>query len=205
MNDELTLNYYNDQAKHFVEQTISLDMSALYTPFVQKLNHKGAIGGQILDLGCGSGRDSLYFAQLGFEVTAIDGSLSLIKMASEHHAMPNLSWACLTFEQVLNKGWQNKFDGIWACASLLHVAYADIALLINQLLGLLNHNGIFYASFKYGESERLDNNRFFCDMNERRWEVIKLKLDNKINDTIWLTLDQRQDRENQWFNILIET
>lgn len=203
-NYSATLNYYNENTDSFIKQTLDINMSALYDIFIIKLNTQDIMGHQLLDLGCGSGRDSLYFSKLGFDVTAIDASLNIIKTAKENYAIPNISWECLSFEQTVDKEWQNKFDGIWACASLLHVAYADIASLLNKLLNLLKHNGIFYISFKYGENERIENNRFFCDMNERRWEAIKLKLENKINDTIWLTLDQRKDRDNQWFNILIK-
>lgn len=203
-NYSTTLNYYNENTDSFIKQTLDINMSALYELFIIKLNIQDIARYRLLDLGCGSGRDSLYFSKLGFDITAIDASFNIIKTAKENHAVPNISWECLSFEQTVHKEWHNKFDGIWACASLLHVAYADLASLINKLLNLLKHNGVFYASFKYGESERMDTNRFFCDMNERRWEAIKLMLDNKINDTTWLTLDQRKDRGNQWFNILIE-
>lgn len=199
-----TLNFYEEKADIFIEQTLDIDMSAIYKPFIDKLNADSISYKQILDLGCGSGRDSLYFAKLGFNVTAIDGSLKLIETAKEDYTIPNIFWEYLTFEQTANRDWQSRFDGIWACASLLHVPYNNIAALLDKLLSLLKKEGVFYASFKYGDSERIEENRFFCDMNETRWQAIKLKLNNTIKDTIWLTSDQRKDCDSQWFNVLIE-
>ncbi len=199
-----TQAFYNSNANSFIEKTINVDMRLLYQPFIDSLPVKPASQQKILDLGCGSGRDSVYFAKLGFDVTAIDGSSKLIKTAKENYAISNIFWEYLTFEQTINKDWQSRFDGIWACASLLHVPYHNIASLLDRLLSLLKTEGVFYASFKYGDSEHTEESRFFCDMNEIRWQAIKLDLNNTINDKVWLTSDKREDSNGQWFNVLIE-
>ncbi len=163
----------------------------------------------ILDVGCGSGRDSLYFAKLGLEVTAIDGSATFIDIAKhpdnqDHAYQANINWQHCTFEEIRQKNWQKQFIGIWACASLLHISYEELPVLIDTLIDMLTDDGIFYVSFKYGNTERLNDNRFFCDMNEERWQTITQKVSHKFKSETWLTRDQRANRSEKWFNIMIK-
>lgn len=199
-----TADFYNDNAQAFVEQTLRVDMQILYKPFIASLPTTNQSQQHILDLGCGSGRDSLYFADLGFKVTAIDDSSTLIKLAKIIDHPGNIDWLYCTFEDVAQKNWYKQFTGVWACASLLHVPYKELPVLMNGLLDMLTNDGVFYASFKYGDSEYLDNRRFFCDMNEARWKTLKQKLNCNFNDEFWLTEDQRIDRNEKWFNIMIQ-
>ena len=79
-----TLDYYNKNAKKFITGTISIDFGIVQNRFLDKL-HPGA---EILDYGCGSGRDTKYFLEQGCKVTAIDGSQELCKLASEYTGIP---------------------------------------------------------------------------------------------------------------------
>lgn len=194
-----TLNYYQTHAQDFFNQTIAVDMQNLYQPFLDNLP-KGKQ--RILDVGCGSGRDSVFFANQGFDVTAIDGSQNLIELAKQ--TTPNIDWQCLTFDEIKNQDWQNQFTGIWACASLLHLPFNDLPMVINDLIRLLKPNGIFYVSFKYGDSERGKDGRFFCDMNEQRWQIVFSQLENTVLIQRWKTKDRRVDREDIWFNCLFK-
>lgn len=206
---ENTVNFYNDNAQAFIEQTFSLEMQSLYEPFIASLPATPQSQHRILDVGCGSGRDSLHFAQLGLDVTAIDGSAAFIDIAKQSNDQrnayrSNIDWQHCTFEEIHQRNWQKQFMGIWACASLLHVPYAELPVLIDNLIDTLVDDGVFYASFKYGNSERLVDKRFFCDMDEDRWQAIKQKLNHDFSDTVWLTEDQRVDKDEMWFNILIK-
>lgn len=210
INQSKTLAFYNRNAKLFINQTVGVDMYQLYQPFIEKLPVRLPSQQNILDLGCGSGRDSMYFAKLGFNVTAIDGSRELIDLAksSAQQCMSyqdTIEWYCSTFQDIVQKNWQCQFTAIWACASLLHVPYKELPELVDSLLTTLIDEGTFYASFKYGNNERVDNGRFFCDMNEDRWEALKQKITYEFRDETWLTIDQRADRNNEsWFNIMIK-
>ena len=194
----VTLDFYQTNAKDFFSQTINVDMQNVYQPFLENLP-KGKQA--ILDVGCGSGRDSVFFANQGFDVTAIDGSQNLIDLAKETDNRVN--WQCMTFEEIDAQNWQNHFTGIWACASLLHVPFDDLTKLLNDLILCIKSDGILYASFKYGDSEREKDGRFFCDINEQRWQLIGEQLDSAKPVMIWQTIDNRVDRQEIWWNIIL--
>ena len=197
-----TLNYYDDNAVEFACQTVSIDMHDLYALFISQLPQRDTQC--ILDVGCGSGRDANYFAKQGYEVTAIDASAELIQWAQKHHMSSRISWVHLDFSSIENQAWENTFTGIWACASLLHVPFLELPFIINSLLETLADEGMMYLSFKYGKVERVDEERFFCDMNESRWKAIVAKIPQVIEYKIWLSADKRSSIENNWFNITIK-
>ncbi len=186
-----TIKYYDINAKEFVETTKSVDFSALQKDFMSRVKK----GGHIVDLGCGSGRDSKAFLENGYSVEAIDGSQELCKLASEYVGMPV---KCITFQDYIPS--QNA-DGIWACASLLHIKYDEIKDVVETLSRYLNNNGCFYMSFKYGNAECERNGRFFTDMNEERIKNLLNGTSLEIND-IFISYDVRPGREKEkWINV----
>jgi len=197
-----TLNYYDKNAVEFASQTVCIDMHDLYELFIKQLPQKDTQC--ILDLGCGSGRDASYFAKQGYDVTAIDASAELIQWAQQHHMSNRVDWDHLEFISIEKQPWNGKFTGVWACASLLHVPFLELSSVIESLLGTLTDEGVMYLSFKYGEEERVDNERFFCDMDEVRWKTIVAKIPQVIEYEIWLSADKRSGIENNWFNITIK-
>ena len=197
-----TLNYYDENAVEFACQTASIDMHDLYELFINQVPLKDTQC--ILDVGCGSARDANYFAEQGYDVTAIDASAELIQWAQRHHMSSKIDWHHLDFSGIEKQPWKNKFTGIWACASLLHVPFLELPFIINSLLDTLTDYGVMYVSFKYGKGERVDEERFFCDMNESRWTTIVAKIPQVIEYKIWLSADKRSSIENNWFNITIK-
>jgi 2-polyprenyl-3-methyl-5-hydroxy-6-metoxy-1,4-benzoquinol methylase len=107
-----TIDYYNKQADQFIQSTLNVDMEALYQPFLEQLAHDA----YILDLGCGSGRDTLAFRKKGYHVDAIDYSEELVKKATE------LTGLKVRYQSFYDLAEYETYDGIWACASLLHCA-----------------------------------------------------------------------------------
>lgn len=184
-----TIKYYNDNAQSYYDNTVNADMSDCYNKFLQYIPD----GGTILDAGCGSGRDSKYFMSKGYDVTAIDGSAELCKLASHNIGKPV---ECLNF---LDMDYDKDFDGIWACASLLHVDKKDIEAVIRKMYLALDNTGHIYASFKYGESDRIQGDRYFNDYNEET--IKKLFKDFDIKE-LWLSDDVRTDRTDKWINII---
>ena len=197
-----TLNYYDENAVEFACQTVSIDMHDLYELFISQLPQRDTQS--VLDVGCGSGRDANYFAKQGYEVTAIDASAELIQWAHKAHMSSRISWVHLNLSSIEKQAWENKFTGIWACASLLHVPFLELPFVIKSLLKTLTDKGVMYLSFKYGEGERVDEERFFCDMNESRWTTIVAKIPQVIEYDIWLSADKRADCKDAWFNVMIK-
>lgn len=188
-----TLAYYNQNAEAFIAGTEHADMSQQYGFFRKYLPQTG----KLLDLGCGSGRDSAYFASLGFQVTALDGSRALCQRVKESLGIDAL---CMGFEDL---AFVEEFDGIWACASLLHVKKADMAEVLMKVSNSLKPGGILYASYKYGTQERICNGRFFNDYTEKDLPQL-LTAENQLHLLeYWITEDVRPDRSGErWLNLI---
>lgn len=192
-------NYYNEKAKEFFEGTAYVDMSRQYKDFLANLPE----GGFILDAGCGSGRDSLFFKKLGYQVVAMDGSIEMCKLASEYIGQEVVF---SRFQEVdvkkLTDG-QHLFDGIWASASLLHVPSSEIEGVLSKLKDALKQDGIFYASFKYGDFEGERNGRYFHDLKEDTAKALFTEIGFAVKK-IWITGDVRDGRSDEkWVNILV--
>lgn len=187
-----TIDYYNHHAEEFTYSTLNVDMESLYQPFLALLPENA----NVLDLGCGSGRDSLAFKNKGYRVTAIDYSEALVKKATE-----------LTGIQVKHQSFYElneiaAYDGIWACASLLHCERRRLAEVLEKILRALKPTGVIYMSFKYGGSDREKDGREFTDLNERQAQELLAQFEQVSLVDQWITVDKRPDREERWLNIL---
>ncbi len=189
-----TLDYYNKNADKFSSATASLDLNKLYKPFLSHIKKEKAA---ILDFGCGTGRDSLYFKQKGFDVVAVDGSKELCDIASR---LIKQEVICKEFKDFQSN---TMFDGVWACSSLLHVPNNEIYDVIKNIAGMLKDKGCFYVSFKYGDFEGERNGRFFADYNENKVEKLLSAFSSmKIVETR-ITTDVRKGRETEkWLNVI---
>jgi SAM-dependent methyltransferase len=189
-----TIEYYNHNANQFFESTHSLDLTPLYIEFLSKIKSKA----KVLDAGCGSGRDSHYFKREGYDVTSFDASKALVQKAEILLGHPVL---CNTFQNIK---FTDHFDGIWACASLLHVAKDEITSIMSKLSNALTESGILYASFKYGETERRDNGRLFNDYTESLFGQMIKKIPELKVMQYWVTHDIRPEKNERWLNILMK-
>ncbi|MBE7069325.1 MAG: class I SAM-dependent methyltransferase [Ruminococcaceae bacterium] len=149
-----TKQYYQDNAQAFFDSTVNADMSAHYEHFLKYVPEHG----RILDFGCGSGRDTKAFIQKGYLVDACDGSSEMCRLASE---LCNIQVKYMDFTDLNDV---NKYDAIWACASLLHVAKTQLPAVLIKMRDALVNGGVMYISFKYGDYEGERNGRFFLDL-----------------------------------------
>ena len=186
-------NYYHEHSKQFIEDTFECDMNELYRFFEAHLNEKGTI----LDLGFGSGRDALYFQSKGYEVYAIDPEIEFVKHGQEISLKHVYQGKAETME------FCNLFDGIWACASLLHVPSKDLNLAFRKCAIALKERGIMYASFKYGDFEGERNGRYYLDINETSIKKYLQDTGLTIIETS-LTEDVRPDKDEKWINFLLK-
>lgn len=157
-----TLQYYNTHACSFTNSTVAVHFSEIQDRFLKYIPN----GSRILDFGCGSGRDAKYFIEQGFIVEAIDGSEELCKLASEY---TGINVKHRLFQELSEV---EKYDGIWACASILHLPYGELTTVISKICKALKKDGCFYASFKYGDFEGMRNGRYFTDLTKDRFNVL---------------------------------
>jgi 2-polyprenyl-3-methyl-5-hydroxy-6-metoxy-1,4-benzoquinol methylase len=189
-----TVAFYDHHAATFASQTANLNMSPLYAHF---LRHVPA-GGRILDAGCGVGRDACAFAERGYRVMAFDASAEMVRLASERvGSLAEIRH--MRFEDVL---WRGEFDGIWACASLLHVTLVAFTGVASRLAEALRPGGAWYMSFKLGVGERTVAGRLFVDHTAASLRAALSGLPVSLVET-WTTTDVRPDRGNeQWLNAI---
>lgn len=185
-----TIEYYNKHAEEFTTSTFEVDMKSLYQPFLAELPE----GARILDVGCGSGRDTLAFKNKGYQVDAIDYSEELVKKATRLTRIP------IKLKSFYEVDDYEAYDGIWACASLLHCERSRLAEVLEKMVQALKPNGVIYMSFKYGDSDR--DGRQFTDLDENQAEALLEQFDNVQHIQQWVTLDQRPDRQEKWLNLL---
>ena len=187
-----TIDYYNKHAEEFTTSTFEVDMKSLYQPFLAELPE----GARILDVGCGSGRDTLAFKNKGYQVDAIDYSEELVKKATRLTGIP------IKLKSFYEVDEYEAYDGIWACASLLHCERSRLAEVLEKMVQALKPNGVIYMSFKYGDSDRDQDGRQFTDLDENQAEALLEQFDNVQHIQQWVTLDQRPDRQEKWLNLL---
>ena len=191
---EKTIDYYNINAKTFAAGTVSVEFEGMQKKFLDKLPE----GALILDFGCGSGRDTKYFMSKGFQVEAIDGSKELCKIASEY---TGISVKNMFFQELDEK---NKYDGIWACSSILHLPVSELENVMRKMAEALKENGVIYTSFKYGTFAGDRNGRFFTDMTEETFTGFIKKIEDLMIEDLWVTSDVRPGRgEEKWLNLIL--
>ncbi|MGL5797825.1 MAG: class I SAM-dependent methyltransferase [Cetobacterium sp.] len=191
----MSVEFYNQNASDFFSTTVNADMTKTIKIFVDNLSEKV---GEILDLGCGSGRDSKRFLQLGYKVTAIDLSPALAKKASQYIGQD------VIVADMREIDFTDRFIGIWACASLLHLSEPEILETLKRCYKALKIDGTLYASFKLREkSFEKENRKFTCFTREKFLNLIKeSEFYSKI---IFETGDVRSSKEGElWLNIILK-
>jgi len=189
-----TIKYYDENAVTFFENTKDADMKRIYELFLKYLPP----GAKILDLGCGSGRDTKYFLQEGYDVIAVDGSIEMVKLSTEFTGKQTLH---LTFDEI---NFNEEFDGIWACASLLHVPRSKIDFVLKKIHLALKKGGVFYSSYKYGNKEEIRDGRFFNNYDELSFNQLLKNHPYFVLLEMKVTYDVRKGRENEkWLNVVL--
>lgn len=189
-----TLNYYNQKAQEFMEGTAYVDFTKIQNTVLDLMPPKA----YILDFGCGSGRDTRFFLEHGCMVDAVDGSAELCKLASH---FTGIQVKELLFHQLDE---EEKYDGIWACASLLHLKKQEIPDILRKMCRALKSNGIMYISFKYGTFEGERNGRYFTDLTEDTAGELIGQVPALAVERQWVTGDVRAGRgEERWLNMIL--
>lgn len=189
-----TLNYYNENAAAFSAGTQNVDFHETQDSFLSYLNP----GSSILDFGCGAGRDTKYFLEKGFQVTATDGSKALCEVASQYSGILVKQ---LLFQELADVA---VYDAVWACSSILHASKVEQPDIFHRMIRAIKDEGYIYTSFKYGSFEGLRGERFFTDFDENTFQEF-LKAFPELNiEKLWVSEDVRPERRNErWLNIIL--
>ena len=190
-----TLKYYNENAQSFASGTVSVKFTEVQDKFLEKLNPDA----YILDFGCGAGRDTKYFLSRGYQVDAVDGSEQLCRIASEY---TGIKVRQMLFQELDEK---EKYDGIWACASILHLPKKQLREVLKNMYAALKSKGWIYISFKYGEFTGERNGRYFTDFTTDTFKDFIHDMHGLKIEEQWITGDVRPGRgEEKWLNLLLQ-
>jgi SAM-dependent methyltransferase len=198
-----TIDYYNNHVSLFNNDTVTADMSDAQDRFLAHLqkSHPGQEPCQLhlLDFGCGSGRDTKFFLDQGYLVSALDGSAQLAKKASLYTGIPVQN---LLFQDFHEK---DHYDGIWACASILHLTKEELPSVFQNIYTALRPNGIFYTSFKYGNFTGYRKERYYTDLTEDTMQALIHLLHGSVIEEEWISSDVRPGRDNEkWINVIVK-
>ena len=188
-----SIDYYDLYAVPYYEETVDFSMEEQLKRFVELLPESA----DVLDLGCGSGRDTVFLEEEGCVVTAMDGSEKMCELASIHTGKEVLHLRAEDME------FDDVFHGIWACAILGHFPPDEVKGIMRKILKALKDDGILYFSVRKGERNGKYNGRYFYDYDR---EALNHLLDEFPNITvldIWKTNDVRADKNDRWFNVLL--
>lgn len=131
-------------------------------------------------------------------VDAIDGSRELCRLASEYTGMEVKH---MLFQELSEF---NKYNGIWACSSILHLSVDEIDSVVRNMANALTANGIIYTSFKYGDFNGVRNGRYFTDMTEELFAKFLERIEELQIEEQWIILDARPEREKEkWLNLIL--
>jgi SAM-dependent methyltransferase len=193
---EMTDRYYEDHALDYFERTVSADLSQTHERFLRYLPFRG----RILDAGCGSGRDLRAFSQRGFQAIGIDASPALVKLAK---AYSGVECTVARLEEIT---YESCFDGIWACASLLHLPKIVLPSALQRLLNALVPGGALFASLQAGEGEVVtEDGRFFAYYQHDEILGIVRGAGFQIVET-WFSADALPDRTDvRWINLIAQS
>ena len=189
-----TIDYYNLNAENFIQSTQNVDMHLAQDKFLHLLNE----GAAILDFGCGSGRDTRYFLDKGYQVTATDGSAELCRRASDFTGIEVKEILFGELDEI------DTYDGIWACSSILHLPKNELLLVIRKMCDALKSTGVIYTSFKYSDFEGVRNGRYFTDFTEDSFKEFIAEIPELTIEEHWITGDVRPGRgDERWLNLIL--
>ncbi|HEV8718627.1 MAG TPA: class I SAM-dependent methyltransferase [Candidatus Binatia bacterium] len=194
--DLQTLAFYENHSQDYYQSTVGLGMRELYGPFLSELPPAG----RILDAGCGSGRDAKAFLERGYRVVAVDASPKMAQLAT---ALIGQSCKVLCFQEM---EFHEEFDGIWACASLLHVPKSQMHDVMRRFIKALKPGGIFYLSLKEGEGEHVaEDGRFFNYYTVESFRRLLANFPVLRELAFWKTEEIRShEHRSLWLNFLLK-
>ena len=145
--DKRTIDYYNRNADWYYWTTVGVDMDVFRKKFASYLPGEASV----IDMGCGSGRDVMAFSDMGHNAVGLDGAKELLKLAEERLEIKTIAADLSDYKAA------SPYDGIWCCASLIHLNDEEKARFFRNLDRNLKHGGVIYISAKEGAETGRDS------------------------------------------------
>jgi SAM-dependent methyltransferase len=190
---DATSIYYAKHAREYFDKTVGTDLSSVRDRLISRMRP----GGRILDAGCGSGRDLRAFRLRGFVAMGIDASEPLVRMAEAYSGVP------CRVGRLEDLRFDQDFDGIWACASLLHLPKAIVADVVKQMNRALVPGGVLFISVQEGTGEeRASDGRFFASYGVDELKDIVESSGFSVEE-VWTSADSLSSRRSvNWVNLI---
>ena len=190
-----TIEFYDRNADEYFDRTADVTFDEIYSRFLKYI----PAGGRVMDLGCGSGRDVKWFCDHGYEAYGLDASRELVSRASDEYDIP--VFAGLIEEWTTS----TPFDGVWCCASLMHLDDSALEQFFENLKYNLKPGGVLFMSVKSGIETGLDEQgRYFRDFTEDDvHEIITQHGEFELKE-LWYTEDKLERDTFRWMNVIIE-
>jgi len=188
-----TDRFYEDHAVEYFSGTSGAQTQFVLDRFLSHLPANAAI----LDAGCGSGRDLKYFHSRGHCALGIDASTALVQMAAEYSGAP---CEVVRIERI---SYEERFDGVWACASLLHLPRDAFRPALRSLNRALKRGGTLFMAVQEGQGEAiLPDGRLYVYYSE---DDIRRSLDAAglaVNE-LWASRNSADAvRQPVWINVI---
>lgn len=184
-----TCMFYKNHALDYARATIDLPVAPMLSGFVHRLKR----GDNLVDLGCGAGRDLKEFRESCLEPVGIDYSYPLCVLAHRYSRVPvvNGDMQQLPFAN-------GSFAGASAVASLLHLYRTEIPNALGEISRVLNPGGLLFTSMKCGSGEqRDDHGRWFSYFAPDEWI-------NYLQGAGFIMVEVKQDYERRGSSGLFE-
>jgi len=193
-----TIKTYNEIAEIYDRLQYSTDVSEeIIESFLRAFQ-----GQLLLDVGCGPGNDTGVFVEHGLDVTGIDLSERLLRLAIEN--VPRSSFMLMDMRSTAVK--DGSFDGLWVCSSFIHVPQRDSRATMREFARVLKPDGLMFINVMEGEREGivksrlyLDKERFFTDYSVDDFKKLIEKAGFEIVDEM---IGRETKEDATWINII---
>lgn len=185
------IDYYNKHANEYFDDTVNNDMSRTISSFLAFVPE----GKTILDLGCGSGRDTKYMLEQEYDVSPLDGAKEMCLLAEIHTGVEvlHIEFKDLDFVDV--------FDGIWACEAFIHLQTDELIDVLEKIHTALIAGGILCITMKNAYCEQKSDELYYGDYHLDHLVAIIEQVSGLEVIQQWENYDEISDAD--WLNILV--